>query len=277
MTGSIKEASGIQTYGQLHTAFFQQNLKTDQVVTEYNSHEKQPAASLGKLFIVAVALKIVEDEVLDLQQRYHITPYEYQENMHGTGRLKVEFLPLWAMSKAVRRDMLPTKTLEDLLRYSIQFSDNVAIAKVADVAGRNRIQDVLSNWHLHDTTILNLESGTLNETTAQNVGQFLYEFRKGFLVRDNYLGQKFLRWIPTRKTATASGQEVTVRHKDGNITQDGFSYCHQAGYLQSIDRRYIEHSFVALTSDKAVSDKDSTYPQQARVREMVEDMVHQLS
>lgn len=277
MARQSQETSGMQPYGQLHAAFYQQDLRTNQVVIEYNSHEKQPAASLSKLFIVAVALKVIEDERLSLQERYHIDPDEYQENMHGTGKLKAELLPWVVLSRTLRRNMLPTKTLEDLLRYSIQFSDNLAIAKVANVVGRDRIQDILSGWKFYDTTILNPGVGTPNNTTAENVGQFLHDFGHGFLVKDNYLAQKFLRWIPTRKSVTASGREITIRYKTGNITQDGFSFCHQAGYLQSVDHRFIDHSFVILTRDRAVSDKDSTYPQQERVRSFVEDLAYQLN
>lgn len=273
----VEDEAGIQTFGHLHTAFFQQDLRTGQVVSEHNTHEIQPAASLGKLFIVAAALKLVEDEELLLQERCHITPDEYRANMHGTGRLKAEFLPWAVLSKVVGKDMLPTKTLEDLLRYSIQFSDNVAIAKVADIAGRNRVQDVLSGWKLYDTTVLNPAAQTSNETTAQNVGQFLHDLGRGYLLKYDHLAQKFLRWIPTRQAHTSGGQEVNIRYKTGNITQDGFSYCHQAGYLQSVDYTFIDHSFVVLTRDKAISDKDSTYPQQARARELVEEMIYQLS
>lgn len=275
MAQTSKE-TGIQTYGQLQTAYFQQDLRTGQVVYESNALEKQPAASLGKLFIVAAALKAVENDELNLQQRYHITPGEYWANVGGTGKLETEFRPLAILSKVVRRDMLPTKTLKDLLKYSIQFSDNITAAKVADVVGRDLIQDIVDDWGLYDTTILNPSLGTPNETTAQNVGQFLYNFGWGHLVEDKNLVKRFLDWMPTRKATTSNGQVVDIRYKAGNITLGGFSYCHQAGYLQPVDS-FIDHAFVVLTRDKAASNKDSTYNQQETVRELVnQEMIYHL-
>lgn len=272
------EAPGIQTFDNLHIAYFQQDLRSGEVVSEYKSTERQSAASLAKLFIVASALKLVEDEMLDLGQSYHITPRDFAENSYGTGRLRRDLLLQAALSKTLGRDILPSKRLADLLRYSVQFSDNIATAKVADIVGRDRIQDIVYAWGLHDTSIFNPETGAPNETTAQNVGQFLYDFDHGFLLDDN-LSVRFLRWMPTRKAHTiSSNQEIKIRYKSGNITEGGFSYCHQAGYLQSsADRSFVNHSFVVLTRDKAYSDKDSTHPQQVRASEKVEEMVYQLS
>jgi beta-lactamase class A len=264
----------IQTFDLLHTATFQQDMRTGQVLDGINSAESFPAASLGKLFIVAATLKLIEEGKFSLYDHYFITPEQFQKNKYGTGRLKLEFMPWVALSRIVHKDMLPSKTLEELLSYSIKFSDNMAISKVADIADRNRLQDIVSDWGLYDTTILNPKTHTTNATTARDMGQFLNEFGKGYLVNDEQLSIKFLKWLPARKITAQTGEDILVRYKTGNITEVSFSYCHQAGYLASAKS---DHLFVVLTKDKTSSEYETTYPQQARVKDLVEESAFQLA
>lgn len=265
--------SKIHPYGNLHTSIWQQNIRTGEIIQSSGADEQYPAASLSKLFIAAATVHLAEQEEVNLNEYLTISTKEFDEGDYGTGRLRLfSRLPFLA-SKLTGWQLIPPYRVEELLRYAVYYSDNIAALKITNRVGRERIQRVLDGWGLDQTTILNPETGQPNVTTAQNMGQFLYELGRGHLVEDDHLSMRMLRWMRTSNVVNKEGSLITIRYKDGQITENGYSYAHRAGYVQGL---YSDHSFVVLTRDRAVLELETTYPQQERVRSVVEEIAYGL-
>lgn len=268
---ALHTESGIQTYANLHTAIVEQDVLSGTILEEINGRETFHGASLAKLPIAAATLRLVERGQIDLTTTQVITWDEFDSGSYGTGRLQRLLLPTLPLRLFLPG--IPIST-EGLLYHSIHNSDNMAVLKLANAVGRERIQAILDSWGLHSTTILNPETGTPNVTTASDMASFLYRFGRGELVQDERLSTPMLRWMRTRKIKNREFYDTKIRYHAGNFTtDDNLAYCHLAGYLQST---VADHLFVVLTRDQVGSKYETTYPQQSRVKEVIDEMAYLL-
>lgn len=266
-----EQRPGIQSYDNVHCAIWQQDALSRELIQESNSHELYPAASLAKLYIAATTLSLAEHGEVDLHQPCQITWEEFKQGNYGTGSIRRDFPLSYLVSRWSGHQLIPPMPLQELLYRAVHDSDNIAALKVANEIGRERIQGILQDWGLYQTTLFNPQTGQSNITTAENMGRFLFEFGRGFLVKDEHFNMPLLRWMKERKIPNQWGGETQVKHKDGQISQQGFGYVHSAGYLLGLSQNQV---FVVLTQDKVKSEQECTYPQQERVKSTVEDMAY---
>lgn len=259
----------IHTYEKLHTAIWHQDARTGQVLESAHAQEPFVAASLAKLYIAAATLSLVEAEQFLLREPVMVSWDQFDRGNYGTGRLR-----LWTPLLPILRRITPGLEfrLETLLHHSIRFSDNIAVIAVAETVGRDRIQEVVDGWQMKSTIIHNPETDRPNQTTAYDLGEFLLKFGRGELVRDDGLSGRLLNWMRSETIPNREGWETEILSMKGNVTEKRQSYCHIAGYIRGQSARRV---FVALTKDQAQPGKDSTYPQQERVRNMVADLAYQ--
>ena len=273
MVRPSKEASGIQTFENLHTSYWQQNIRTDATGLISNPHKPYIAASLSKLYIGAATLSLVEDDRLDLDERVNITPQEYLEGNYGTGRLRWTLKPRLWLARARHSPVVASCTVGNLLEYSISHSDNLATLKIVNFVGRARIQTILEKWGLYGTTIFDAQNNQENKTTANDMGNFLYYFAERFLLGDA-LTERTAGWMREKQMVNSEGKPVNLLYKEGRIHQQGYSYSHIAGYMHGIKDA---HHFVVLTKDQALGEKEATYPQQTRLQEILNQMVAEVA
>lgn len=266
-----EQRPGIQSYGNLHCAVWQQDAVNRDLIQASNSDEVYPAASLSKLYIVAATLSLAEHGQVDLHQPLKITHEEFRQGNYGTGSIRRDFPFSYLASRWLGHELMPPIPIKELLYRAVHDSDNIAALKVANEIGRDRIQGILQDWGLYETTIYNPQTGRPNNTTAENMGKFLWEFGRGLLVEDEHFSAPMLRWMRERRIPNQWGEQTQVRHKDGQIRQAGFGYVHSAGYLLGPRQGQI---FVVLTQDQVKSEQECTYLQQERVRTTVEDMAY---
>lgn len=267
------EKTGIQSYGNLHCALWQQDAVSRDLIQATNTDEIYPAASLSKLYIVAAILSLAEHGQVDLYQPLKITQEEFRQGNYGTGPIRRNFALSYLASRWLGHELIPPIPIKELLYRAVHDSDNIAALKVTNEIGRDRIQGILQDWGLYETTIYNPQTDQPNNTTAENMGRFLLEFGRGMLVEDEQFYNLMLKWMKERKIPNQWGRETHVKYKNGQISQQGFGYVHSGGYLQGPQGQV----FVVLTQDKVKSEQDSTYPQQERVRSTIEDMAYQVA
>lgn len=268
----VGERVGIQTFENLHTSYWQQNIRTDVPSVVHNPHEPYIAASLSKLYIGAATLSLVESGEIELDDRVDITSQEYSEGNYGTGRLRWSLKPRLWMAQAHHSPIVASCSVGDLLKNSISHSDNLATLKIVNFVGRDRIQTILEQWGLDETTILNPQNNQGNKTTANNMNRFLYDFADRFLIGDE-LTERMVGWMKEKRRINSEGKPVTLIYKEGRAHQEGYSYSHIAGYIQGIREA---HLFVILTKDKALGEKEATFPQQSRLEETLDQMVSEV-
>jgi len=262
---------GIQSYGNIHCAIWQQHAFSRELIQESNSHELYPSASLSKLYIVAATLSLAEHGQVDLHQPLRITQEEFRQGNYGTGSIRRDFPLSYLVSRWSGRELIPPIPIGELLYRAVHDSDNIAALKVANEIGRDSIQGILQDWGLYETTIYNPQTGQPNNTTAENMGRFLVEFGRGMLVEDEHFSLPMLKWMKERKIPNQWDGETQVKYKNGQISQQGFGYVHSAGYLLGLSQNQV---FVVLTRDKVPTEQECTYPQQERVKTTVEDMAY---
>lgn len=266
-----EQQPSIQSYEHIRCAIWQQDALSGEVIQQSNAYGFFPAASLAKLYIVAATLSLAEHGEVDLHQPLRITWEEFREGNYGTGSIRRTFPLTYLVSRWSDRELIPPIPLQELLYRAVHDSDNIAALKVANEIGRERIQRMLHDWGLDQTTIYAPQTGQPNTTTAENMGRFLLEFGRGFLVKDEHFNIPLLRWMKERRISNQEGQLTQVRYRDGQISQEGFAYVHSAGYLIGARERQV---FVVLTQDQTEFDYDSTYPQQETVRSTVAEMAY---
>ena len=263
-----EQRGGIQSYGNVHCAVLHQDAITGRVLESRNAQEPFAAASLAKLYITAATLSLVETEQLLLREPVIVNWDQFDRGNYGTGRLRL-LTPLTPILRRITPGM--ELRLETLLECAVRYSDNIAIIAVTETVGRDRIQEVLEGWQMKSTTIHNPETYSPNQTTACDLGEFLLKLGRGEIIKDDSLSGRLLDWMKSDTIPNREGWETEILSMRGNITTEGQSYCHMAGYIKGQVARQV---FVALTKDQAQPGKDSTYPQQERVKSTVKDMAY---
>lgn len=238
---------------ELITASFEEDLANDHILIDINGDLPFHGASLSKLFMAAATLCLVEGGQISLNKRLPLTLTEYSAGKYGTGVLKEDYFLPALMAKHFGWNM-PSPTLETLLRLSLSHSDNMATLKLANAIGRSRIQAVISDWGLSNTTILNHWFDATNTTTAEDVGHFLKDLAFGTNLEDFDLAQKMLGWLPRRDLHTHSGHRAEIRLKMGCFTEDGFRFHHAAGFI-FLDKTNDFQTFCYLTKAEDEGEK----------------------
>lgn len=265
----------VQTYHYLKISSFFQDMGSNEVICS-GENELYPAASLSKLYLVAATLSLAEQGRINLRRPLKITTKDYEEGNYGTGRLR--FLgPLAFISGKIDHELMPSVKLETLLGLCVSYSDNIAALMVANTVGRQRIQQRLEEWGLHQTTIFDPENGQPNVTTASDMGQFLVNLRQGELFNAGILSSKLRGWMKRREIINREGSLTQVLYKDGQITErlpsgKFYSYAHSAGYIEGQGGNHI---FVVLTRDETTSDLDKTFPQHDTIDMLVNNVASQ--
>ena len=148
-------------------------------------------------------------------------------------------------------------------------SDNLATLIVVNLLGRKQIQQVLTFWSMKETTLYNPQMGTKNQTSADDMGHFLQGLSSGAVVPPEEAGV-VKRWMPSQQRKNAELQPITIRYKDGRISEDGKSFYHKVGF---IDSTLGEDIFVILTEGAAAELGRIPFSQEAKVREIYEGVV----
>lgn len=273
MIRSSKEVCGIQTFENLHTSYRQQNIRTAMANAVHNPHESYIAASLSKLYIGAATLSLVEGAEVALDHKVNITPQEYLEGNYGTGRLRWALKPRLWIAQARHSPVVASCTVGSLLKDSISHSDNLATLKIVNFIGRDRIQTILGKWGLDETTIFDAQNNQENKTTANDMGDFLYDLADRLLLGDA-LTERMVGWMKEKRRVNSEGKPITLIYKEGRAHQEGCSYSHIAGYIQGTREA---HLFVILTKDKVLGEKEATFPQQSRLQEILDQMVTEVA
>lgn len=158
------------------------------------------------------------------------------------------------------------------MKNSISHSDNLATLKIVNFIGKDRIQTILEKWGLYETTILIPQNNQENKTTANDMGDFLYDLTERHLLGDD-LTERMVGWMRQKSRVNKHNRPITLTYKEGRVHHQGYSYSHIAGYMQGVKDA---HHFVILTKDKATGEKEATFPQQSRLQETLDQMVSEV-
>jgi beta-lactamase class A len=175
----------------------------------YNQDEKIAAASLIKLPILAVALKAVYEDRIELDQKVQITS---KDITGGSGIFKKIEMPF-------------SLTFKELLSFMIIISDNTATNKVIDILGINYINKSFLDFNLKDTILKrkmmdfsSRNKGIENYTSSRDVVRILKKIYYEQLINQQF--SQFARGLLSRqqyndRIAYFLPKEVEVAHKTG--------------------------------------------------------------
>lgn len=203
-----------------------------------------PAASLAKLYIVAAAFNAIEQGKFSLSQVVDVTSEQQIAANYGTGliRFHLGFVEPFGNQYRKPSDIYgeqpngPAKfTLGELLYLSIRYSDNIALVAIADLVGRETVQNYVVNLGLTDTSILMTDAAGKtvrpNLTTARDCGVFLEKLYKKRIIQKH--AQLFLSWLETTdetdRLVYPLPPQVRVLHKTGESSEEGVY--HDAGIV----------------------------------------------
>lgn len=156
-----------------------------------------------------------------------------------------------------------------LLELMVSKSDNLATLAVVNTLGREQIQQVLTFWGMKETTLYDPQRGSKNQTTAEDMGRFLYDLSLGTVLLPEE-ADVIKSWMPTQQVKNAELQPIAIRYKDGRMSEDGRSFYHRVGF---IDGTLGEDIFVILTEGAAAELGRIPFSQELKVREIYEEIV----
>ncbi len=199
------------------------NLKTGEEA-KLNSTKVFPAASLYKLWVMAVVYKQIESGNLSLKTNLTKTVSE----------LNAEFN--LDKDTAEKSSGTISETVEEALTKMITVSDNYSALLLVDLVGINSIKKFLIENGLNNSHVS--QNGNLPETTAYDTALFFYKLYNGelansvtsvsmiTLLKKQVLNEKIPNYLP---------KSLIIAHKTGEID----NYSHDAGIIYTPDTRYI--------------------------------------
>ena len=203
-----------------------------------------PGASLAKLYIVAAAFNAIEQGKFSLSQVIEITQQQQTKANYGTGliRFRLGFVEPFGKQYRKPSDIYGDQpngsaklTLGELLYLSIRYSDNIAIVAIADLVGRDTIQNYVVGLGLTGTSILTTDAtgNTVrpNLTTARDCGVFLEKLYEKRIIPKH--AQLFLSWLETTdetdRLVYPLPPHVRMLHKTAESSEEGIY--HDAGII----------------------------------------------
>lgn len=199
------------------------NLVTGEEV-KFNSTKLFPAASLYKLWVMAVVYQQIESGKLNLKTKLTKTVNE----------LNVEFN--LDKDTAEKSSGTISETVEEALTKMITKSDNYSALLLVDAIGIDSIKRFLTENGLNNSHVS--QNGNLPETTAYDTALFFYKLYNGelangvttsamiTLLKKQVLNEKIPNYLP---------KSLIIAHKTGEID----NYSHDAGIIYTPDTSYI--------------------------------------
>ncbi|MEI7556283.1 serine hydrolase [Candidatus Chlorohelix sp.] len=202
-----------------------------------NENDKIPAASLIKLWIAATVLAEVENGNLNLSDTYIL---KKADQVSGTGIMNQ---PTKVGSKF---------TYEDILYNMLVHSDNTAANLLIDkLGGFQKVNDYSQNSGYKDTLLqrkLGLpDANNENYTSAQDIGQFLYDLVDGYVVSEKASTQ-LMQILVARATIGDNSEDHALNMFGTDLPKD-VKYGHLSG--QNTNFRG-ESGFFSKTNGKPV-------------------------
>lgn len=264
----------IGRHNQVVVAALWEEKHNGNIETAGDVKRKFVAGSIAKLYLTAAAFAISREGNFNLEEKRHITLREFVEGDYGTGELRFTNLPLalgLRLLRAAQDHPVTFRPISNrrLLELMVSKSDNLATLVVVNTLGREQIQQVLTFWGMKETTVYNPQTGSKNQTTVDDMGRFLHDLSLGAvaLPEDAKVIKKLM---PAKQRKNAELQPITIRYKDGRISEDGRSFYHKVGF---IDGTLGEDIFVILTEGTAAELGRIPFSQELKVREIYEGVV----
>ena len=229
------------------------------------------AGSVAKLYLASAAFAISQEGGFNLEERKHITLSDFAKGNYGTGELRFTNFPLalgLRLLRAAKEQPVTFRPVSNrrLLELMVSKSDNLATLVVVNTLGRELVQQVLTFWGMKETSLYNPQTGSKNQTTAEDVGRFLRKLSSGSLIPQNE-AEVIKKWMTSKFKKNAELQPITLRYKDGRISEDGRSFYHKVGFIEGT---LGEDIFVILTEGIAAERGRIPFSQEMKVQEIQE-------
>ncbi len=199
------------------------NLETGEEA-QLNSTKQFPAASLYKLWVMAVVYKQIEEKKISLTT-----------NLSKSVAILNEEFNL-DKDTAEKTDGTISETVEEALIKMITISDNYSALLLVDQVGVNTLQKFLDENGLTDSHVS--RSGSLPETSASDTALFFYKLYNGELansVTTSSMISLLSKQVLNDKIPNYLPKSLIIAHKTGEIDD----YSHDAGIIYTPDTRYI--------------------------------------
>lgn len=207
-------------------------------VCAINADKKAPSASIIKLYIMAAAFKLAEENKISLSDNVTVA--------------REEKVPFSVVTLLDDKDIF---TIKDLITLMIIQSDNTATNKVIDIVGMDYVNAFIRQEGFNNTVLQRKmmdtaarENGRENYTSAGDAAAILEKMYLGKLVNEKCSSamRKILIWqLDDSMMKRNLEDELIIAHKTGSL--DGIKHDDGIVYAESGEYIFAMHTWNSAT------------------------------